>query len=149
MFARAGPIRDPNTLHEYEAIVPGFAKELLTSYLEESKHRRRIQSKLLDSEEQNLNQEGWLIKANHQPSIGGLIAGLVISLSALGSSVYVTVTVKGYPWIGGIIGGTTVTALAGVFVIGKLQEKQQEAKEEEEEKSAEQNEDSESSPPEK
>ncbi len=123
LLARSGPIPDPNTLRQYETIVPGFAKQYLTSFVEESKHRRGMETEIIVLNKQELEQQGWLMRANHQRSLWGLAAGFIISISALGSAVYVTV--KGYPWVGGIIGGATVTALAGVFVIGKFQEKQE------------------------
>lgn len=120
---RSSPIPDPDTLRDYETVVPGFAKELLNSFLAESQHRRQMESELLELEKQNLTQEGWLMKANSNRSFWGLIAGFIISISALISSVYVTI--QGYPWVGGVIGGTTVVSLAGVFVIGKFQEKKE------------------------
>ena len=41
--------------------------------------------------------------------------GFIIALAALGCAV--AVTLGGYPWVGGTIGGSTVVSLAGVFVI--------------------------------
>jgi hypothetical protein len=46
---------------------------------------------------------------------------LVVALCLLAGSLWITH--DGYPWVGGILGGTTVVSLAGTFVVGKWQQK--------------------------
>lgn len=130
--SHVGPLPDPETLRRYDELVPGFARELASLLIKESEHRRLMETRELNIRGEIIDQEGWLIKANSNRSMWGLAAGFVIAMSALGASIYVTV--RGYPWVGGVIGGATVTTLAGVFVIGKFQEKQQEKEIEESKK---------------
>lgn len=117
-IARSGPIPDPDTLREYDSIVPGYGKEFLASFLEESKHRREMERKMFQLEEKSLEIEDRTITGSRQRSNGGLLAGFIVAMSALvigGGLVY-----KGHDIAGGIIAGSTLPSLAAVFVTGSL-----------------------------
>jgi hypothetical protein len=124
-------------------VYPGLGKNLIDNFLKETEHRRKLElalfehQKNLEIEDQKLDrlaliQQGELLKNNSKRSSHGLIAGAIISLVALVTAG--TVTIKGYPVVGGIIGGGTVIGLATVFVIGQQPnqfKKEEESKEEE------------------
>ncbi|MEN9568423.1 MAG: putative rane protein [Cyanobacteriota bacterium] len=87
---RTSPIPDPAILEEYNRLVPGFAKELLTSFAEEGRHRRELenqQMKLehreLDLEEQALKTGTIIAKANTTRANWGLVCGTFIFLTLI------------------------------------------------------------------
>lgn len=121
---REGPIPDPETLQEYNAVVPGFAQEFLASFLEESKHRRKLESRQMQLEEDSLQLQGKLIVGNQRRSNWGLAAGFIVSMTALaigGGLVY-----TGHGLEGSLIAGTILPSLAAVFVTGTLKKNKQE-----------------------
>lgn len=120
---REGPIPDPLTLREYDAVVPGFAKEFLGSFLKESEHRREMESRSLRLEEETLRVQEKIITANQKRSDRGLLAGFVISMAFL--IVGGTLVAKGHDTAGAAIAGVTLPSLAAVFVIGVLRKPQE------------------------
>ena len=50
---------------------------------------------------------------------GGLISGLVVSGAFLWAAVHLSL--NGQPWVGGVLGGIDIVALATVFVAGRKQ----------------------------
>lgn len=52
----AGPLPSPETLAEYDRVVPGFAREMADMLLNEAKHRVHVDNKMLGG----LEREQWL-----------------------------------------------------------------------------------------
>ena len=142
--SQSSPIPSAEDLRAYDSVYPGLGKNLIDNFLKETEHRRKLEldlfehQKNLEIENQKLDrlaliQQGELLKNNSKRSSHGLIAGTIISLVALVTAG--TVTIKGYPVVGGLIGGSTVIGLATVFVIGQQPnqfKKEEESKEEKE-----------------
>lgn len=129
IFYREGPIPDPVSLQEYGSVVPGFARDFLGSFLEESRHRREIESRELKLEEDALLLEGKLVDGNQRRSYWGLFTGFVVCMSALligGGLVY-----TGHDVSGTVIAGSTLPALVAVFVTGSWNRRKQKENEDE------------------
>lgn len=101
----SGPLPHPDIFRQYEEILPGTAERLLTSFETQGEHRRRMEEKALGSQTGDSRLGLWL---------GFFLALTMIVGSAL-------MVLNGYEVSGGILGGTTITALAGTFVYGSRQ----------------------------
>lgn len=98
----SGPIPPPAFLREYDEIVPGSAERLLAMAEHQTNHRIRLESKAMN----NGITRSW----------GGLIAGFVIAMTALGGGIFLAH--EGHDWAGATIGTVGLASLVGVFVIG-------------------------------
>lgn len=88
----SGPLPPPEELAKYEQILPGSAERLIAMVEHQSSHRMKLESFVIERQQT-------------QSSLGqGL--GFVIALCFLIGSVYTTV--EGFPWVGGVLGGTTI-----------------------------------------
>jgi uncharacterized membrane protein len=103
----SGPIPHPDDLQKYEVVCPGAAERILRMAEQQSEHRRSI--------------ETIVIQSNVQNSRLGLLFGVTMGLASLVIAGFCTYI--GYPNVGGIIGGTGMTALVSVFVIGSKNQK--------------------------
>lgn len=105
----SGPIPPPAILEQYNTIVPNAAERILKMAENQASHRHQIESKVIDSEIKN--------------SRTGLHYGLIIGLAAIiGGTIC---TLKGFQIAGGVIGGTGITGLVGVFVYGSHQRRKE------------------------
>ena len=102
MVASSGPLPHPDTLRQYNDIIPDGADRILKMAEQQSAHRIAIEASVTKS-------DGW--RANF-----GLAAGLVFALSTLGVSALVTL--KGYPEAGIFLGTLDLAAIVGTFVYG-------------------------------
>lgn len=99
----SGPIPSPQDLASYEKIYPGLANRLVIMAEKEIDHRHDITHKSIDLD----------FKYKSRGQLCALILG------CMGIIVGGITAVLGSAATGSIIGGTTVIALAGIFVIGK------------------------------
>lgn len=98
----SGPLPAPIDLQRYNEIVPGAAERLIKKFEEQTEHRIEI--------------EKQVIKSDIERSRKGQAYGLIVSLFGLGVSL--VLGIFGNPWASGIIGTTTLTGLASVFIYG-------------------------------
>lgn len=108
-----GPLPHPNDLAAYNEIVPGSAKTIINMALSQSEHRQNLEKSVINSDIKN--------------SKLGLIFGLIIGLTGMGSAVYCASI--GQPTVGSILGGGTLAMLVSTFVYGsKSRKKERERK---------------------
>jgi uncharacterized membrane protein len=100
--AFSGPLPPPQILEKYNEIVPDAANRIITMAENQAKHRHQLESEAIKSEIRN--------------SRTGLHYGFIIGIAAILGGV--VCTLAGYQIGGGIIGGTGITGLVGVFVYG-------------------------------
>ena len=98
-----GPIPPPDQLAAYEMIVPGAANRLLTMGEHEQNGRLSI------------------LTAQVRQSARGQWMAFTLALCFLAASVWVTLA--GSPWVGGILGGTTVVGVVTIFITGQAQQR--------------------------
>jgi len=65
--------------------------------------------------------ERTIVGSQQKQSFCGQIFGLIIGLSGLGLSTFAAI--KGQPWFGSIIGGSTLVSLVSVFVYARRAQK--------------------------
>lgn len=105
-----GPLPHPALLQQYEQILPGISERILKMTEEQGNHRREMEKALLNGQIEDT-------KTKRKEILRGQIFGLVIGLTGLSISAYVTL--KGYPSYGIAVGGTTLVAIVSVFVLGR------------------------------
>jgi uncharacterized membrane protein len=98
-----GPIPPPEQLAAYDQIVPGAANRMLTMAETEQRNRTAIVSAQI----RQSDRAQWLAFA--------------LALCFLGACV--CVTLAGWPWVGGILGGSTVVGVVTIFITGQAQQK--------------------------
>ena len=101
---QSGPIPAADELLKYDQIVAGSAQRIIQMAENQSAHRISI--------------EAMVIKGQLEQSNRGQALGFVLAIAFLIGAVIVTL--KGYPWVGTILGGTTITVLGVAFVTGKV-----------------------------
>ena len=99
-----GPLPPPEMLKGYESVLPGSAERLLSMAENQMKHRIGMESSALDSQ----------MKMSRK----GQVLGFVIVLLLEGIAFWLGM--NGHDWLAGVIGCTTVIALAIVFVLRKI-----------------------------
>ena len=99
----SGPLPDPETLIQYNSVIPNGADRIMIMAEKQQEHRISI--------------EKTIIKSQSNQSRLGQIFGLIMGLVGIGSGTYLASI--GSTTVGGIIAGTTVVSLVSVFVIGK------------------------------
>lgn len=98
-----GPLPDPNTLAEYNNIIPNGAERIMAMAEKQSDHRMKMESEVIHRQ---MNQ-----------STAGQIFALIIGLAALTASTICIL--KGFQWAGGVVGIGGITALVTAFIQGK------------------------------
>lgn len=98
-----GPLPHPSILKEYELICPGTAKKIIELAIEQSSHRMQSEKLFILSQIRKEYRGQWMAFS--------LVIGFIIAS--------VIVTTYGYPWVGGIMSGTTIVSIVSIFVIGK------------------------------
>jgi uncharacterized membrane protein len=106
-----GPYPDPETLAEYAKIYPPSAEIIFKNGIEQSEHRRSLETKLLEHN----------IKASERGQLLGFALGVI---GLLGSF---TVIHAGHDTAGTITCGASLIGLVSVFVYGRRMEKQERA----------------------
>lgn len=102
IYWSSGPLPDPVQLRQYEEVLPGAAERIMSTFEAQVGHRMDLEKNLIDRESR---------RADWGLAVGGLIAGVIV-IGAL------IVMVVGDSWAGASIIGTSVAAIAGVFVYG-------------------------------
>lgn len=103
----SGILPPPQLLEHYERILPGLAERIVSLAERQSAHRISIERKVVGG-------QVWESRI-------GQVCGLVIALVGLGFGTYLGL--NGHEVLGGVIGGTPLAGLVGVFVYGKKQQK--------------------------
>jgi uncharacterized membrane protein len=98
----AGPYPPPSLLREYDAIVPGLAKEIAEGVRSQTQHRQGLENAVI---------RGGL---SHE-KLGVIVGGVIAVVSTITGGI---VAASGYPWAGGTIATGCVISLVGVFVYG-------------------------------
>ena len=100
---RSGMLPEPDELAAYNAIIPNGADRIMTMAEAQSAHRLALESTVVRSQQTQEERGQWF--------------GLIIALFFGGCGLYAAV--NGQPWFGGVISGTTLVSLVGVFVYSK------------------------------
>lgn len=109
--AHRGPMPSPETLAEYDQVVPGLAREIVDMAKDEQKHRHAM--------------ETVLVHGDRDAVVRGQrfgLAALVLLLAMAGYMVY-----KGSPGPAAWLLSATVVGVVGVFVTGRILESRQTA----------------------
>lgn len=105
----SGPLPDPETLVQYNSIIPNGADRIMTMAEKQQDHRIDIEKAVITSQ-------------NRQSQLGQIF-GLVIGLFGIVCGTFLAY--KGETVVGSIIAGGTVVSLVSVFVIGKRKQKKE------------------------
>jgi uncharacterized membrane protein len=103
-----GPLPSPDTLSEYNDVIPNAAERIFTEFEEQGKHRRKLESKV--------------ISANIIQSYIGQGLAFIIAISFLCAALWCFS--KGYEFAGSAIGVVDLGALVAVFIKGKYYQKE-------------------------
>jgi len=100
----SGPLPSPEVLREYDLIAPGAADRIIKMAESYAAHEQSMERAALHAKvrEKRLGQ----------------LLGFVLAVAALSTSVMVARL--GYPWVSGVLGGSTIVSLVAVFVLGRL-----------------------------
>lgn len=101
---QSGPLPPAEELIKYNNVVPGAAERIIQMTEKQSAHRIALESMVV---------KGQLDQSNR-----GQVLGFSIAVAFLIGAV--VVTLYGYPWVGGILGGSTITVLGVAFITGKV-----------------------------
>jgi len=107
--AHSGPLPSPDSLANYNKIIPNGAERIMRMAENQSSHR--------------LNIENIVVNGQVKQSGRGQMFGLIIAFIAIGSAVLLAM--YGHDAVAGILGGTSVVGLVTIFVIGRKDQKQQ------------------------
>lgn len=105
----SGPLPSPDDLKKYNTIIPNGADRIMVMAERQNQHRIEI--------------EKAVIKSNNHQSSTGQWMGFILGLGCISASVYMGV--NNQPWLGGILGGSTIIGLVTVFVLGKKAQKEE------------------------
>lgn len=95
----SGPLPSPDSLAQYEQVLPGSADRIVTMAEEQADHRRR--------------QESWWVKTDSFLSFLGLILTFVALMAFLGVGAWLIVS--GYSKSGLMVIGTPLVTIAFAF----------------------------------
>lgn len=99
-----GPIPPPDYLNGYKEVLPNAPERILTMAEEQQKHRMAM--------------ENMIVRRNLQLSERGQFFGFIIVLLFLIAAIYLAL--NNHETLAGIIMGTTLLGVLGVFVLNKL-----------------------------
>lgn len=106
----SGPVPSPEILAKFENLVPGAAEKLIQLALSEAEHRHNFEKKQLDA---NIEFTREYFKDTRRGMwIASIITTLVLAIIVL------ALFLK-QPTVAGIMGGSTIIALATIFVVGR------------------------------
>ncbi|MDP3779081.1 MAG: DUF2335 domain-containing protein [bacterium] len=100
----AGPLPHPDIMERYEQIVPGSADRIIKKFESQTEHRQKLESRFVLAE---------MIR-----SIGGLVGGFIIAMTALVGGIYTVL--KGHTFLGGSLSFAGLALLVGVFLGNKF-----------------------------
>lgn len=99
----SGPLPPPQIIKGYDAIVPGSANIIIDSFVQQSEHRRNIETQVTTSE----------IKRAERGQNYAFIIVLLLIIAA-GYGIY-----KGHTWVAVIFGGPAIIQIVSMFISGK------------------------------
>jgi uncharacterized membrane protein len=102
-----GPVPHPDTLRQYEEIVPGSAKSIIDSFITEGDHRRAREVREVAMCEE------WA-RADISLQKRGQILGFIIAVIGVGGGLYVAATVS--PAAGAAVSGVTLVGIVAAFL---------------------------------
>ncbi len=103
----SGPIPHPDILRGMEEVVPGSAAKIINMAVDQSNHRRNLETTVVNSLSKQSGRGQWL--------------GFIIAIIGLGISGFLIYT--GHDTAGSVIGVADLGGLVSIFVIGKQQQK--------------------------
>jgi uncharacterized membrane protein len=103
-----GPLPSPDSLAEYNQVIPNAAERIFTEFEEQGKHRRQLEKKVIG---------GQVVQ-----SFIGQALGFIIAISFGAASVWCFS--KGYEFGGSAIGVADLASLVAVFVKGKYYQRE-------------------------
>ena len=87
-----GPIPPPEVIQELDALVPGTAAQLIKLIVDESEHRRTLESKAMDaniiSQQQQLELNLRQSRAVFRSDVIGQISGLIVCILSIVAAVF-------------------------------------------------------------
>lgn len=113
-----GPIPLPETLEQYNRILPSAADRIISMAEREQEHRHKMQEKLVDSQVLDKKQERT---EKRLEQVFGLTIG-VVTIIAGSATVVLNSSIAGEV-AGGLIGSSGVIGLVSVFVLGRREQK--------------------------
>jgi len=99
----SGPLPSPDTLQQYNEVIPNGAERIMVMAEAQSEHRKSLEAKVIESQ-------------TRQSERGQIIAG-ILAFVLIGAGVAAFLT--GHDGVAGTIFGVTVVGLVTVFVLGK------------------------------
>lgn len=105
----SSPFPNPALVKQYNDISPGLGTDLVKQGMKQTDHRMSLEKSWLS----NTTVRSW----------GGLISGLLI-IGYLGHLGY-ELAMGGHDAVAGVIFGTTILSVAGIFVIGRNQQEKE------------------------
>lgn len=102
-----GPVPHPDTLRQYEEIVPGSAKSIIDSFITEGTHRRAREVREVAMCEE------WA-RADIHLQNRGQIFGFIIAIIGVGGGLAVAATVS--PAAGASVSGVTLLGIVAAFL---------------------------------
>lgn len=106
--SHSGPLPSPDDLKKYDIIIPNGADRIMVMAERQNQHRIDI--------------EKAVVKSNNAQSSTGQWMGFILGLVCISASVFLGIYDQ--PWLGGILGGSTIIGLVTVFVLGKKAQKE-------------------------
>ena len=100
----SAPLPPPEMMAEYEKIAPGSAERLIRRFEIQGDHRQSC--------------ERTLVRTLSVKSIGGLICGFIIAMTAIIGGIYTAL--QGKPWLGGSLSFTGLGILIGSFLADRF-----------------------------
>ncbi len=101
--SHSGPLPAPETLQEYNEMIPNGAERIMKMAENQQLHRHELEKTVIPGQVNQSRNGQWF--------------GFILGLIGLGCGTFLAYS--GQPYVGGIIAGTTVVSLVSVFVIGK------------------------------
>jgi uncharacterized membrane protein len=104
MHIYSAPLPPPAMMLEYENVVKGSAERIIRRFEIQSDHRQQC--------------ERVFVWTQSIKSIGGLVAGFLLSMTAVLGGIYTVL--QGRPFLGGALSFTGLAILTGAFVADKI-----------------------------
>lgn len=117
----SGPLPAPETLKQYNDILPGAADRIISMAEEAAGHRRKMESGALTATVEEGERKHVEIRAGQKYGLWSTLAAFGVASLAL---------LLGYPTVAGTICGVVVVSLSTVFVMGKKAGKREHAPDE-------------------
>ena len=125
--ALRGPLPPPEVLAQYEVALPGAAERIFKMMERQEEHRQALEraeseaDRALKREESEADRslDGEELRLTHRREMSGIVAGAAVVFGVLATAVILAFLGATTPaaWLG----GSSLAALAGVFIYGVRQ----------------------------